>query len=312
MKLGTVIRKRYGNQNSVVNFASKAVNEFFCLTSVISPKWNTKLRYRYTFGKKLDLKHPRTFIEKCCWYKVNIVGKHAIYRTCSDKYAVRDFIRERGCGQYLNELIAVYDRVEDIRWEELPESFAMKLNDGAGYYIICDDKTTLDPNEVVKKLKGWWKEHNYLLYAEMQNKAEKRRIVVEKYIKDSDSKQPTDYKIYCFNGVPKAIMVVSDRGEHTKKVFMSTDWSFLSYAYKAGEQAEGGCIPECPKDLVEMLRCAEKLSKGFPFVRVDLYQGKDGPIFGELTFTCAGALFTAQTDPKVMDMAKLFELPGLK
>ena len=37
-----------------------------------------------------------------------------------------------------------------------------------------------------------------------------------------------------------------------------------------------------------MLRAASILSKGFPEVRVDLYEVDNKPYFGELTFTSAG------------------------
>ncbi len=32
-----------------------------------------------------------------------------------------------------------------------------------------------------------------------------------------------------------------------------------------------------------MVELSKKLSKGIPFVRVDFYEGPQGPIFGELT-----------------------------
>lgn len=43
-----------------------------------------------------------------------------------------------------------------------------------------------------------------------------------------------------------------------------------------------------PKSLDTMLKVASVLSKGFPEVRVDLYEVDNKPYFGELTFTSAG------------------------
>ncbi len=313
MKIGNALRRLLGNDNFLIKSGSLIINEFFCLASRISPKLNCKLRYRYNYGRKLNIDNPQSFIEKCSWYKVNIVNKHEIFRTCSDKYAVRDYIKSHGCDNLLNELIAVYDRVEDIEWEKLPNRYVIKLNDGCGYYLICTDKTKFDIKTAKKKLKKWWKEHNYLLYAEMQNKASKRRIVIEKYIEGPNgAKQPIDYKIYCFHGVPSAILCVWDRDSTTKELFMSPDWIFISAAYSPDHKVKGennGSLPPKPKNLSEMLEYAKKLSKPFPFVRCDFYQSSDGPVFGELTFTAAGGMFTSQPDPSVLDLNQLFHVP---
>ena len=45
-----------------------------------------------------------------------------------------------------------------------------------------------------------------------------------------------------------------------------------------------------PAGLDEAFAVADRLSKGFPFVRVDLYVTEQGVRFGEMTFTPAAAL----------------------
>lgn len=304
---------RSRNKNSMLlKSISHLANKSMCLVSRLSPRANTELRYWLNYRKRIRLHPPVSFIEKCNWYKLHIVNKNDIFRTCSDKYTVRQFVEKRGCGEYLNELICVFDNPEAISLQKLPDQFAMKINDGAGYYLICTDKSKLDEYSVREQFKKWWKINNYLLYSEMQNRANKRMIIVEKYISDlTNSVQPVDYKFYCFDGKPVAILVVWERESEAKKIFMSIEWQFLSYAWKGGKaKIEPGDLPEKPRDLNKMVECAEKLSKGFPFVRVDLYQGKDGPVFGELTFTCAGAMFTAETDPDKLNMAELFKVPA--
>lgn len=313
MKIGSKLRTKLGDNNFFVKIGSTIINEFFCLVSVCSPSLNCRLRYRYIYGKKLSIDNPNNFIEKCSWYKVNIVNKNEIFRACSDKYLVRKYIKSQGCSELLNDLIAVYDDVDAIKWDELPESFVIKLNDGCGYYIICDDKSKFDVELAKHKLKKWWKEHKYLLYAEMQNKASKRRIIIEKYIKGPNgAKQPIDYKIYCFDGIPSAILCVWDRDSNAKELFMSPEWNYLSPAYSPDNKIKGkndGGIPPKPQNLDEMLAYAKILSKPFPFVRCDFYQSDHGPIFGELTFTAAGGMFTSQTDPEILDMNTLFHVP---
>lgn len=313
MELTKSLKGKLGENNLIVKASRVFINEFFCAISLISPKLNCKLRYRYNYGKKLNIDNPETFIEKCNWYKINIVNKNEIFRLCSDKLAVRSYLHDRGCDGILNNLLGVYENVDDIEFDKLPEKFVLKINDGCGYYIICTDNSRFNEEEAKIKLKKWWKEHNYLLYAEMQNKARKRRIIAEEYIEgENGAKQPTDYKVYCFNGIPCAILCVWDRDKTVKELFMSPQWDFISEAYgpdfiKKGQTINN--IPKKPKDLEIMLEYARKLSSPFPFVRCDFYQSNKGVIFGELTFTAAGGMFTAQTDPKIMDMKKLFKVP---
>lgn len=307
------VKSILSNNTRISKTIRKMINEGFCLVSLISPKINCVLRYRYAYGKSLNINHPTTFIEKCNWYKVNIVNKYSIFRVCSDKYAVRSYVKQKGCGETLNRLIAVYDRIDDINFDVLPEKYVIKLNDGSGYYIICTDRNLFDENEAKSRLKKWWNEHNYLLYAELQNKAKKRKILIEEYLGGyNGSKQPIDYKIYCFNGIPKAILCVWDRDSKTKELFMDPEWNYISEAYDDNLECKGDSrkksIPK-PKDLEAMLKYARILSNPFPFVRCDFYQTDNGPIFGELTFTAAGGMFTSQTDPKVLDMSKLLQIP---
>ena len=64
-----------------------------------------------------------------------------------------------------------------------------------------------------------------------------------------------------------------------------------------------------PERLDEMLNFAEKLSKGFPFVRVDFNNTKDRLYFGEMTFT-SGSGFT-KIDPIEFDyeLGSYLQLP---
>lgn len=50
--------------------------------------------------------------------------------------------------------------------------------------------------------------------------------------------------------------------------------------------------PRKPNSLSQMIDSSLRLSEGFPFVRVDFYDGKNKLIFGEMTFTPVGGLAT--------------------
>ena len=107
----------------------------------------------------------------------------------------------------------------------------------------------------------------------------------------SDKTQPelVDYKFYCFDGKPEFLYVSSGLEDHSsaKMMFLTIDWQpapFHRPDFKVFEE-----IPEKPSKYDEMLFIAEKLSQGFPFLRVDLYQINGNVYFSELTLIpCAG------------------------
>lgn len=89
-----------------------------------------KLYYRI-FGKKLNLKNPRTFNEKNNWRK--LYDRRAIYTQMVDKYRSKEFVRKRVGEGYTFPLLGVWNKPEQIKFDSLPEKFVLKSNHGGGY-----------------------------------------------------------------------------------------------------------------------------------------------------------------------------------
>lgn len=259
------------------------------IISVISPKLYSKMLYKKNLKKELNLKNPTLFNEKLMYLKLNDYYKNKLISDCADKYEVRKYIKKCGCGEILNELYGVYDSVEDIKWDELPNKFVLKCNHGCGFNIICDDKLKLDVKEAKKKLKKWMKERFGYATCELHYLDIEPKIICEKYLETKDGILPNDYKIYCFNGEPKIILVCTEREKKLKLSFFDTEWNVMDIGT---EKYKSESIPEKPKNLEKMLEDARKLSKDFKFVRADFYECEDKVIFGELTFTPAGCYAT--------------------
>ena len=284
------------------NQISKSV---YCVATLISPKLNTKLHYRRAFKKKLDLNNPKTLNEKLLWLKLNKYMKDPLVIQCADKYAVRDYIKDCGCEEILNDLIAVYDSPEEIDWDALPEKFVLKWNFGAGMNIICDDKSKLDKEATLKQLKKWGKCKFWLHNSEMQYKYAPKKIICENYLKDDFREVLTDFKVYSFHGEPQAILVMNDRGGQIKAEFFDSNWNALESGSKYCKPKVSTERPVC---FSQMLHVTRKLSKPFPFVRCDFYVVNDKLYFGELTFTPAGGLYTSQTKINGKEMTDFLDL----
>ena len=278
---------------------------YFRTLTRISPTLNNQARYRSVFGKSPDLKNPRTFNEKLLWLKLNRYNKDPLVVQCADKVAVRDYIKDCGYEDILNEVIGVWDCPCQIPWEELPRKFALKWNFGAGMNIICKDKNAMDRNQVVDQMKQWGKSKCWLDYAEMQYKYIDKKIICERFIECTDQEVIPDYKVYCFNGKPQAILVMHDRGQTVKGEFFDTAWEALPTPKKYVLPDVPTEKPEC---LSRLLEISEKLSSPFPFVRCDYYIVGNQIYFGELTFTPAAGLYTSETTVHGKPMEDFLEL----
>lgn len=267
-------------------------NMFRSTLTLISPRLNTKVTYKVKFGKKLDLNNPKTLNEKILWLKFNTYWKNEIIKECADKLRVRDYLEQRGLDYLLNDLIAVYEDVESIDFDKLPEQFAIKLNVGCACNYIVNDKSKIDVENLKNTMKKWLKKKYWLGWSEMQYKGVKPYILVEKYLGDEDSNLPVDYKFYCMNGKASSVMVCEDRDgiHHPKFFFMDRNWNKLPYTEEVFKYPD--FYIEKPTNIEEAFEIAELLAKDFPFVRVDLYIVKNKIYFGELTFTPAAGMDT--------------------
>lgn len=292
--------------NPILNKTARAI---MVGVTRISPSMASKLYYYKEFHRFPDLNNPKSFAEKLMYLKLNDYCHNDRVTMCADKYRVRSFVAERGFEDILNDLYGVWDSTSEINWDLLPERFVIKCNHGCGYNIICTDKDKLCKTDVFKKLDAWMREDFWVKKAEVNYREIPHKIICEAYIDDGSGKLPTDYKFYCFNGIPTAILVVCDRGNDKKGAFMSSDWNYLGtpQKYKPVES-----IPLRPLSLSRMIAAAEALSKYFPFVRADFYQGSDRAVFGELTFTPGDCLHPAEMDVNGVTMGEMIHLGGCK
>src|SRR5690606_36478783 len=104
------------------------------------------------------------------------------YTAFVDKYEVRKYISEKIGDKYLIPLIAVYDTVEEIEWDKLPQSFVLKCTHGSNCNIICKNKSVMDIDTAKKSLKSWMKSNWYWYGRGGPYKNVKPRIICEEYM----------------------------------------------------------------------------------------------------------------------------------
>lgn len=241
-----------------------------------------KCKYRTMMGRKLNLKNPKSFNEKLQWLK--IYDRNPIYTSMVDKYEAKKFVAGIIGEEYIIPTIGVWDNFDDIEFDLLPNQFVLKCTHDSGGVVICNDKKNFDIDNAKKKINTCLKRDYYLLGREWPYKNVKPRIIAEKYIKDKSNKYLMDYKIFTFDGIAKALFIASDRQKGVDETkFDFYDMKFNHLKIRNGHQYST-VPPVKPKSFDEMIRIAEKLSKGVKHLRVDLYEVDGQVYFSELTF----------------------------
>jgi len=234
-----------------------------------------------------NLRCPRTFSEKI-FYRM-LFDRRSILTTLSDKLLVRKYVSNKIGEKYLIPLLWTGEKPEEIPFASLPNEFVIKTNHGCGFTIINNGMNYFDPNKALKVINLWLKKNfclDFYLGHAWAYKNITPRIMIEEYLEE-ENKPPKDYKFFCFSGRVEYLLIVYDRfGYHREKHFTK---EFVPLDLWNGSDQFPGPFSR-PINYDEMIRIAEKLSTGFDFVRVDLYNIKGKIYFGELTFYPAAGL----------------------
>ena len=246
-----------------------------------------KLLYFFSIGKSLNLNNPQTFAEKLQWLK--LYNRRPEYTKMVDKYEAKRYVADLIGFKYIIPTLGVWDKVEDIDFDTLPNQFVLKCTHDSGGVIICKNKAELDIVAAKKKLRKALKRRYYLQNREYPYKNVVPRIIAEQYMVDESGYELKDYKVFCFNGVAKYCQVVEGRNSIMTADFYDREWLHLPlhqpqrYPFAEVLHKE----PSCVNDL---WKCAEKLAVNIPFVRVDFYIVNNKIYFGELTFFPASGI----------------------
>lgn len=251
------------------------------LLNKLSDKFYLKLMFRARIGKKLNIKNPETFNEKIQWLKLH--DRKEYYSDIVDKLKVRDYISETIGESYLTPLINVYDDVEQIDFDSLPNKFVLKCTHDSGGVVVCDDKRSLNVNKAKRKLKRHLKSKYFYHGREWPYKNVVPKVICEEYIEHDVSEGLIDYKLMCFNGKVKCSFVCLERNssDGLKVDFYNLDWNLMPFER---QYKNSGSKITKPLNYELMINLAERLAKEFSFMRVDFYEVKGKLYFGEMTF----------------------------
>ncbi len=257
------------------------------LKKIIPDKMYIRMQYFKHFHRFPSLKNPKTFNEKLQWLK--LYDRRPEYTMMADKYEVRKYIAEKIGEEYLIPIFGVWDSVEEINFKSLPNQFVLKCTHDSGSVIICTDKSNFNIEETKIRLSKAMKKNAFYYGREWPYKNIKPRIIAEKYMVD-ESGELMDYKVHNFNGVPKVILVCSERFTSTGlcEDFYNTSWEKLDLSRPGNRNSYNE--QKQPNEFQRMLEISRNISKDMPFLRTDFYSVNNKLYFGEITFFPASGM----------------------
>jgi len=263
-------------------------------------------RYERIFGRAFDRRDPQSFTARL------FAQMLATNRSCdpvqtrlADKLLARDFVAGRVGEAHLVKLLWSGQDPAAIPFDRLPSSFVVKTNHASGQVIMVDG--VHDPAAIVVRLSGWLTQNFYWALHEGQYYRIPPRILIETYLKDGTA-EPLVYRHWCFDG-EVAIVQVDDTTKPAIDVmsFYDSHWRRLDLQYDPRGYHRDFARPA---GLDEMVAVAGKLSRGLPFVRVDLYNVAGRTYFSEMTFTPRGGELIFEPPQWDMILGAKWAAPG--
>lgn len=296
-------KRRQINQKKFEGFNS---SEFYN-----NPERFEKVWFASQYGYKPNFKKPADINQLLL--KINIESfqdkrLHEIRVKCADKYLVRNYVKSKGLEQILVPLLGVYDNIDDVNWDALPDQFVIKTNFACGQNYICKDKKLCNLEAVKAQFRDWMNISDFGLstgewhYCEIPHK-----IIIEQLLKSSETESITDYKFQCFNGKVYGCFVASDRTINGANfTHYDRNWKLTSGIKSEFNKKNTPVIK--PVNLERMVEIAEKLSSGMPYCRIDLYSIENDIFFGEMTFTPAANIMGYYEEWILKDMLSFYQL----
>lgn len=247
-------------------------------------------------GSTINWKEPEDFNQ---WLlKTSLKNSRSenkeIIAKCADKFAVRDYVSSKGFSDTLVELIGVYNNVDDIDFESLPDSFVMKMNNASGRNLICPKKSQINWDVTKETFRKWLNDRTFgLSSGEWQYSLIEPKIVIEQYLESANEASLIDYKFHCIYGEVYSCFVGYNRNPenpHSDVCFDNYDLEWNRTESIKDEYHPNRRLIERPSCYHRMVQMAKDLCKDFDYCRFDVYEVNGKLYFGEMTFTPHGCV----------------------
>lgn len=238
--------------------------------------------YGHKTGELLNLDNPGNFNQKMQWLKLN--DNRNVTKTFSDRWEMRKWLITKIGKEKLIPLIGVYDSVEDIPFDNLPDKFVIQCTHGIKWRATVEDKNNLElfKEDVLKRRLDKWLHLNYAYSSELDIHSVdvNPRLMVEGAVEDSVCHD--EHIVLCFQGKPVYFISDTNKGVWGGKKRDLFDVEKNHIDAKMGCQNSNQFSAAHFSDMVDL---AAKLSKGFPFMAVYFFDTERGSLVDRVSLT---------------------------
>lgn len=279
------------------------------IAKCLPDKLYLSIKFRTRLGYWMDWSKPETFGEKLQWLK--IYDRHPEYTQMVDKVTAKDYAADIIGKEYIIPTLDIYNSVDEIDFNKLPNQFVLKCTHDSGGQVICKDKNKLDVENVKKKLRKGLKRTYIIQNREYPYKNVPRRIIAEKYMQNGTDSELTDYKFFCFNGKARYCQVIADRHTDETIDFYDREWKHQPFIGLQPNAHHALTLHQAPDNYEIILNLVDKLAEKIasPFVRIDFYVINSHPYFGEITFFPASGIGVFKPQEWNLKLGEMIKLP---
>lgn len=287
-------------ENKIKRFIAKS---FQPLIKLFSKKLYISLQYRYITGHKLHWDNLTRYTEKLQYMRLYEYPKNLDVINATSRVGARALVKEKGLEEILIPLIGVYTRVKDIDFVSLPNAFVIKASHASGLNIIVTNKQEMNIKLIKRKLNKFLKIDYGRKTVEPHYSKVKRELIIEEYV--GTTSLPVEYKIHVFNGVPRYLYVVQNRGHN-----ITYDNLYIDFTPFDGAQfnhwTKSNSLLEEPKEYKNLVEYARILGNHMKFCRIDFFLVNGKIYFNEFTFTPAKGTLIFDNDAADFEIGKWF------
>lgn len=268
--------------------------------------------YFKRFNYHLNLSSPKTFYEKMNYLK--LYQSDEKFSNYVDKISAKEIAQSMNSKIKISKTLFVFNNVisfkKELSKKTFPKECVIKMNHTSGDVFFYRENhfydkygSCISKRKVFAILEYRLKLNYYHTNFERCYKPIQPRIIVEEFFQ-SLSGIP-EYKFFCNYGVPKMVNVVYDRqaGSRVREAF--TDENLCIFPVHQDQPLISQEDIFQPKCWDEMLCFVKKVSKDFPFLRVDLMTDGTDFYFCEFTFYDFGGnaiFYPLEWDTKIGDL----------
>lgn len=273
------LKKLYDHPLKTMNNLKTRIITNYTIKKKLDDKEAVSILYRWSFYKKLNWENPLTFNEKLNWLKINYRLNEFV--NLVDKYEVKKIVSEKAGEDISAKTLGVFETVDEIDINSFVLPVVVKTTHNSGCVKVIRKAEDFS-DEYKAKLSEKLKENYYIKSREWPYKDVKPRIIIEECLIDETNEILPVYKFFCFNGEPFILQAIkNDKSRYETIDYFDMEWNKLNLKQNFNNSKKP---LQKPDNFENMKHLVSKLSKGYPFIRVDLYNVNGKIYFSEFTF----------------------------